>query len=139
MNLPLKYLTKMGLYDLQMNGVDIKVRVVDDPAVVECGLAEIKSLLGGDLKLVGIDLKEGNGTGLPQLLLFYVQDRCLIIHLGRIPNRCFTNTLADFLNDTDVCFVGFEIVSKLNRLTNYLKSGIVRPSWSFSSAKGVDI
>ncbi|KAL3515931.1 hypothetical protein ACH5RR_022833 [Cinchona calisaya] len=139
MNIPLKYLSKMGEYDIQMDGVNIKAIVADHVTLVESGIAELKSRLGGDLKLVGIDLKKFDNSGCPRLLFIYVKDYCLIIDFNGLPMRYFPKILAAFLSDQTISFVGFEIDSKFYEFRNYRNFVYATISGSLSSIKGVEI
>ncbi|KAL3515930.1 hypothetical protein ACH5RR_022832 [Cinchona calisaya] len=140
MNIPWKYLSKMAGYNIKLNGVDIKATVVDQPTLVETGIAELKSRLVGDLKLAVIDLKKSSiNPWHPHLMLIYVKDRCMIIDLGSIS---ITKSLADFLIDRSIIFIGFKIDSKLHGLRSSLTvSSFINTAIkdSLMSAKGVEI
>ncbi|KAL3515929.1 hypothetical protein ACH5RR_022831 [Cinchona calisaya] len=133
MNIPLQLKLKMGIYNIQINGVSIKVRVVDDESLVESGVDELNSKLRMNLPivgksprcevsstdhlLVGIDFKFQKQSTRPSLLLIYAKDFCLIVQLGRMST--FPETLATFLRNKSKCFVGFKIGSKFSSLINH--------------------
>lgn len=120
MDIPSQFLSKIGVYDIQINGVEIKATIVDRNDQLEKGICELRSLMG-DLPLVGVDLKKtslsGLGLTVPHLLLLYVKNRCLIIQMKYV--MPLQESVGHFLSDKSICFVGFKIDSHFNVLRDY--------------------
>ncbi|CAI9105370.1 OLC1v1004278C1 [Oldenlandia corymbosa var. corymbosa] len=121
MDIPLQFLLRMFVYDIDINGVKVKATLAKHDEVVENELSELKnSLMTTDFPVVGVDCKFGRNAPIgkdydgfvpadnewvPSLLALYVETRCLIIQL----DRSFPSSLARFLNDENICFVGIKI------------------------------
>ncbi|CAH9087546.1 unnamed protein product [Cuscuta europaea] len=105
------HLSQMNTYDLQIGGVEVKTRVLDDAKLVQAALAELG--VGGDggaHPIVGLDVKvSSNLFGWRRkcdLLILCAGSNCLILQLN--PMRGRNNALrrvADFLSFNDASFV----------------------------------
>uniref|UniRef100_A0A2N9FJQ7 3'-5' exonuclease domain-containing protein n=1 Tax=Fagus sylvatica TaxID=28930 RepID=A0A2N9FJQ7_FAGSY len=106
-------LSKMGMYDINIQGTMVKVSVVDNSSVVDAKIDELKSLLQTlQKRVVGFDVKILKNRK-ANLMLLCVGTRCLIIqlcHLDRIPE-----SLKQFLADQTICFLGTGM-AKINRV-----------------------
>ncbi|KAL7257731.1 hypothetical protein ACSBR1_003947 [Camellia fascicularis] len=103
MTIPMRFLSKMGIYKFQIQQVSIIVRLVDCDALVATGLLELRSVIGTS-SAVGLTLKYNPNYDEPAMLQFCVRNHCLVLqlyHLDSIP-QC----LKDFLADPEICFVG---------------------------------
>nr|XP_048324667.1 uncharacterized protein LOC125421010 [Ziziphus jujuba var. spinosa] len=102
----------MGTYEIQYNGVNITVSLVDDARVVDEKMSEIESLLQNqDQRVVGIDLKvriiESTHTDVDyvvDMVLVCVGSCCLIVQLNDMAE--IPQSLKSFLGDESICFVG---------------------------------
>jgi len=120
--IPSEYLAKMGGYSTKIEGVEIKVKVVDIgcESLIETHINQMRSALKTQpVKVVGVDFKRlthHTGIILSERLSLVLCDgaNCLIIHLPsemcsssndhkhlRAPEK-----LMEFLQDPSVCFVG---------------------------------
>lgn len=109
----MRFLSKIGVYKIQTQGVTIDVKLVENEAVVAEGLSELKSHIG-TTTAVGLVL-EG------QILQLCVGTRCLLVRLSYtdVP-KC----LGDFLADKETCFVGFGMNSTRSDLNASLSLSI---------------
>ncbi|KAL4636616.1 hypothetical protein ACB092_03G022100 [Castanea dentata] len=136
-SIPLSFLSKMGVYDIEIGGANVKVSVVDNPALLGAKMDELRSSLQtSERQVVGLDVKfvkpdVGNPMIRPPLhdkgkfLLLCVGSHCLMIQL---PNSetIISDTLGQFLSDETICFLGIgmsKIVSELGRLYYYPQHG----------------
>ncbi|KAL6994837.1 exodeoxyribonuclease I [Sarracenia purpurea var. burkii] len=111
----------MGIYDnIRTHGVVVKVRVADHEAVVELGLAELRSEIRTPT-VVGLGIHLANNEE-PRLLQLCAGNRCLFIQLSCMGSP-FPSCLCDFLADQNICFVGYEIEAGLKELR---RNGIIR-------------
>nr|GMD46980.1 Werner Syndrome-like [Ipomoea batatas] len=106
--IPVSHLSKMGIYDVKIGGVDMKARVINDGKLLSAALGELEC--DGAHPIVGLDVKEcSNFLGRRRCALFILSTRskCLIIQLNvmRRKNRSIPEALTDFLRDQSVCFV----------------------------------
>ncbi|KAM4108078.1 hypothetical protein ACB094_03G017800 [Castanea mollissima] len=136
MNLiPLSFLSKMGIYDIEIGGANVKVSVVDNPALLAAKMDELRSSLQtSERQVVGLDVKFVNAVtncsiiqphDEGKFLLLCVGSHCLMIQL---PNSetIISDTLGQFLSDETICFLGIgmsKIVSKLGSLYYYPQHG----------------
>ncbi|CAH9080205.1 unnamed protein product [Cuscuta epithymum] len=108
------HLSKINTYNVQIGGVDVKTRVVDDTKLVPAALAELGVGGvgdGGAHPIVGVDVKVSSnlfGRGKRcDLLILCTRSNCLILRLD--PMRfCLdsdSQTVTDFLSFKDVSFV----------------------------------
>lgn len=113
-NIPIHFLSKMGKYELDIQGNNVKVTVVDHAALIDDNIAALKALLKRQ-RLVGIDVKFNHRcTKKAEMLILCAGNRCLIIqlcHLGQIPE-----SLKKFLADETICFAGMEMNGKVDGL-----------------------
>lgn len=106
--IPVSHLSKMGIYDVKIGGVDMKARVINDGKLLSSALGELEC--DGAHPIVGLDVKEcSNFLGRRRCALFILSTRskCLIIQLNvmRRKNRSIPEALTEFLRDQSVCFV----------------------------------
>ncbi|XP_058216867.1 uncharacterized protein LOC131327749 [Rhododendron vialii] len=123
--IPLRFLSKMGTYRIQLEGVTVDVRVVNRAEVIAIGLAELKPLIGLTTA-VGLMVKFEASIKNPLMLQLCVGTRCLLIQLGSLDS--IPQCLKDFLGDPEICFVGVGMSEGLSGLKTYCriecKSGI---------------
>ncbi|XP_050273703.1 uncharacterized protein LOC126716769 [Quercus robur] len=132
----------MGMYDIEIEGANVKVSIVDDPDLVDTKMDELRSSLlskkkkikkifitnfrkaflknkkkTSKRKVVGLDIKfvktDGN-LNIGKFLLLCVGSHCLMIQLP--DSEHISRTLGRFLSDETICFLGTgmsNIVSEL--------------------------
>ena len=128
--IPLSFLSKMGMYDIEIHGANVKVSVVDNHALVDAKINELKSSLQtSQRRVIGLDIKFAlrNDIGdeeifqaedyLPvgKILLLCVGTDCLMIQLPATSMEV-TDTLRQFLSDESICFLGTEMHEKVEEL-----------------------
>ncbi|KAL5786660.1 hypothetical protein ACOSQ2_009052 [Xanthoceras sorbifolium] len=122
--IPIKYLSKMGKYVVEIRGVKVEASVIDNKKVVDVKIAELKaSLQGHDRLVVGVDVKYRIDQSLfrtPSLLILSWKNRCLIIQICRL--NMLPDSVSDFLADETICFV-------LNGADKNLKRDDVNDHW----------
>ncbi|KAM3704612.1 hypothetical protein ACB098_03G018100 [Castanea mollissima] len=121
-HIPLSLLSKMGIYDVEIGGANVKVSVVDNPDLVDAKINELRSSLQtSERQVVGLDVKVVKTDGILQnkgkILLLCAGSQCLMIQL---PHSVYiSDTLGQFLSDETICFLGTgmsKIDSKLDSL-----------------------
>ena len=126
MNLiPQSFRSKMGMYDIEIEGANVKVSIVDNPAFVGTKMDELRSSLQtSQRQVVGIDVKfvktGGNLKYKGKFLVLCVGSHCMMIQLP--DSGYISDTLGQFLSDETICFLGTgmsKIVSELGSL-NYV-------------------
>ena len=133
----------MGTYDIEIEGANVKVSIVDDPDLVDTKMDELRSSLPSqknkkkkifitnfrkaflknkkkktsERQVVGLDIKfvktDGNLIE-GKFLLLCVGSHCLMIKLP--DSEYISDTLGQFLSDVTLCFLGTgmsNIVSEL--------------------------
>jgi len=130
--IPLSFLSKMGMYDIEIHGANVKVSVVDNPALVDAKINELKSSLQtSQRRVVGLDIKFAliNDIGddeilqaedylpLGKILLLCVGTDCLMIQLPTTME--VTDALRQFLSDETICFLGTEMREKVEELRRH--------------------
>ena len=124
--IPPSFLSKMGMYDIDIHGAKVKVSIVDNRALVDAKINELKSSLqtsqrhvvGLDIKFVERDETYGDDDELfpipaddylpeGKILLLCVGTDCLMIQLPA--SMEVTDTLRQFLSDETICFLGTEM------------------------------
>ncbi|XP_075658260.1 uncharacterized protein LOC142628139 [Castanea sativa] len=130
MNLiPLSFLSKMGIYDIEIGGANVKVSVVDNPALLGAKMDELRSSLQtSERQVVGLDVKfvktDVGNLMIPPLhdkgkfLLLCVGSHCLMIQLPN-PETIISNTLGQFLSDETICFLGIGMSKIVSELVYY--------------------
>ena len=124
-NIPVSLLSRIGMYEVDIDGAKVKVSLVDNSDVVVAKLQELKSSLQIlKTRVVGVDIKfvkcDFGGSFTAKLLVLCVGTRCLIIQLQT--SEVFPETLVQFLSDETICFLGIEmsnIVRELGRRCFY--------------------
>ena len=113
--IPLKFLLKMGTYEVKIQGVNVKASVIDNACALDVKIAEFKaSLRGRDRAVVGVDVRITNVWmygRIPVVLILFTENCCLIIQLCRFNRNPVS--LSNFLKDTNICFV----IEKAENLT----------------------
>ncbi|KAM7478496.1 hypothetical protein LguiA_026709 [Lonicera macranthoides] len=106
--IPVKFLSKIGVYEVQIDGVTLKVRVArhNEHSVLDIGISELTSQFG--TTVVGLVLQPDES---PKYLQLCVGTYCLMYQLpptAAIPFSYFQipKSLKDFLSDSEICFVG---------------------------------
>ena len=128
--IPLSFLSKMGMYDIEIHGANVKVSVVDNHALVDAKINELKSSLQTSQRpVVGLDIKFAlrNDIGdeeifqaedyLPvgKILLLCVGTDCLMIQLPATSMEV-TDNFRQFLSDESICFLGTGMSVKVTEL-----------------------
>jgi len=116
--IPLSFLSKMGLYDIEIHGANVKVSLVENLALVDAKIDEFKSSLQtSERQVVGLDIKfvktDGN-LNKGKFLLLCVGSHCLMIQLP--DSKGIPNTLRQFLSDESICFLGTGMSEKVTEL-----------------------
>ncbi|KAL6509553.1 hypothetical protein OROGR_022863 [Orobanche gracilis] len=122
MDIPSKFRSRMGVYDIQINGDKIKSSLVNQEHMIENVISELKSLIDSNSPVVGVDFKRSKLSKKRMhihLLLLYVKDCCFVIQLDQINH--FPKKLGNFLSDKSICFVGFKIDDNLDQLRRSLE------------------
>ena len=148
MNLiPQSFRSKMGMYDIEIEGANVKVSIVDSPDLVGTKMDDLRSSLlsrknkikkifitnfrkaflknkkrKSERQVVGLDIKfvktDGNLKNKGKFLLLCVGSHCLMIQLP--DSETISDTLGQFLSDETICFLGTgmsKIVSELGSLS----------------------
>ena len=117
------------MYDIDIHGAKVKVSIVDNNALVDAKINELKSSLQtSQRRVIGLDIKFAlrNDIGdeeifqaedyLPvgKILLLCVGTDCLMIQLPTTME--VTGTLRQFLSDETICFLGTEMREKVAEL-----------------------
>ncbi|KAM7478492.1 hypothetical protein LguiA_026705 [Lonicera macranthoides] len=116
--IPLKFRSKIGVYEVQVDGVTLKVRVAryNEHSVVDIGISELTSQFG--TTVVGLVLQPEQN---PKYLQLCVGTHCLMYQLPigfiQIPK-----SLKDFLSDSEICFVGVGGSSSTHHVSDNCKS-----------------
>ncbi|XP_075658584.1 uncharacterized protein LOC142628355 [Castanea sativa] len=120
----------MGIYEIEIGGANVKVSIVDNPALVGAKMDELRSSLQtSEKQVVGLDVKFVK-TDMPlinkgKFLLLFVGSHCLMIQLPD-SETIISDTLGQFLSDETICFLGIgmsKIVSELGDLYYYPQHG----------------
>ncbi|KAL0006258.1 hypothetical protein SO802_013819 [Lithocarpus litseifolius] len=116
--IPLPLLSKMGLYDIEIHGANVKVSLVENLALVDAKVDEFRSSLQtSESQVVGLDIKfvktDGN-LNKGRFLLLCVGSHCLMIQLP--DSNEVTYTLMKFLSDESICFLGTGMSEKVTEL-----------------------
>ncbi|KAK3199527.1 hypothetical protein Dsin_022942 [Dipteronia sinensis] len=116
--IPINILSKLGIYEVEFEGCKFKVSVIDNAALINRNIAELRSLLrkpvvGFDVKF-GTDQHDQNNAEIAKLLILCVTTRCLIIQLNNKVSA--PKGLKDFLSDESICFVGKGVGNKVTSI-----------------------
>ncbi|XP_042987410.1 uncharacterized protein LOC122315527 [Carya illinoinensis] len=115
--IPVSVLSKMCMYEIEIQGVDVKASVVDRGVLVDAHIAELRSALEKPFvnPLVTFDIKcIPNYINGAALLILCVGTRCLIVQLHCIDS--FPESIKKFLSDENVCFVGMGVKNKVKKI-----------------------
>ncbi|KAM3704609.1 hypothetical protein ACB098_03G018000 [Castanea mollissima] len=116
--IPLSFLSKMGLYDIEIHGANVKVSLVENLALVDAKIDEFRSSLQtSERQVVGLDIKfvkTGGNSNKGKFLLLCVGSHCLMIQLP--DSKVVTYTLRQFLSDESICFLGTGMSEKVTEL-----------------------
>ena len=136
----------MGMYDIKIEGANVKVSIVDSPDLVGTKMDDLRSSLlsrknkiknifitnfrkaflknkkrKSERQVVGLDIKfvktEGN-LNKGKFLLLCVGSDCLMIQLPDSEN-IISHTLGQFLSDETICFLGTGMSNKASELGSY--------------------
>ena len=135
----------MGMYDIEIEGANVKVSIVDSPDLVGTKMDDLRSSLlsrknkikkifitnfrkaflknkkrKSERQVVGLDIKfvktDGN-LNKGKFLLLCVGSHCLMIQLPDSEN--ISHTLGRFLSDETICFLGTGMSNKASELGSY--------------------
>ena len=145
--IPQSVQSKMGVYDFEIGGANVRVSIVDNPAFVDTKMSElISSLLypkkkkkkkifitnfrmaflkkkkkkPSERQVVGLDIKFVKTDGnlnKGKFLLLCVGSDCLMIQLPDSEN--ISDTLGRFLSNETICFLGTGMSNKASELGSY--------------------
>ena len=118
-----------NIYDIEIEGANVKVSIADNPALVGAKMDELRSSLQtSERQVVGLDVKfvktDGNLKNKGKFLLLCVGSHCLMIQLP--DSETISDTLGQFLSDETICFLGTgmsKIVSELGSLSYFPQYG----------------
>lgn len=118
--IPDEFLLQMGTCDVTIHGDKLTTHVLNCATAVDNHIADIRSYLECNGKVVGFDVKElQHRYPANHAIILCVSRRCLIIHVhyacdsnGKTPE-----SLINFLKDPKICFVGVNITD-LSRITH---------------------
>ncbi|KAL5783745.1 hypothetical protein ACOSP7_008774 [Xanthoceras sorbifolium] len=128
--LPMKYLSKIGIYEVEFQGAKVKAILVDNEAVLNANIRQFKTFLKKQSCLVvGIDVKVNAATGKVELLILSCVNHCLLIKLPKLIST--PSSLKEIFDDKNISFVGDRIHDEVPSLTlqnekwcfNYLVNG----------------
>lgn len=83
--IPVEFLLQMGTCDVTINGAKITTHVANCVAAVDKHIAEFRSYLECNTKVVGLDIKKIKHSH-GHAIVLCVSRRCLIIHLSYAGN-----------------------------------------------------
>nr|XP_023898589.1 uncharacterized protein LOC112010477 [Quercus suber] len=132
----------MGMYDIEIEGANVKVSIVDDPGLVDTKMDELRSSLlpqknkikkfityfrkaflkkkKSERQVVGLDIKfvkTDENLNVGKYLLLCVGSYCLMI---KLPDSDYiSDTLGQFLSDETICFLGTGMSNKVSELGNF--------------------
>jgi len=112
----------MGIYDIEIHGANVKVSIVENPALVGAKMDEFRSSLQTSERLVvGLDVKFvetfGNLKDICKFLVLCVGSHCLMIQLP--DSDYISDSLGQFLSDETICFLGTGMSNKVSELGNF--------------------
>ncbi|KAL5783749.1 hypothetical protein ACOSP7_008778 [Xanthoceras sorbifolium] len=114
--LSMKYLSKIGIYEVEFQGSKVKAILVDNEAVLNANIRQFKTFLKKQLCIVvGIDVKVNAGTKEVELLILSCMNLCLLIKLPQLIST--PSSLRKFFEDESINFVGNGIRYKVPSLT----------------------
>lgn len=115
--LPVKYSSKLGIYDnINIHHNTIRVRVVDHPDVLSMALSELQSEIGNPT-VVGLGFDDGAFSLHFPTTIICGAKYCLIIQFIHMElNREVPQCFKDFLANQEICFVG----RKMGKLVSLL-------------------
>ncbi|KAL5850892.1 hypothetical protein ACOSQ4_008905 [Xanthoceras sorbifolium] len=114
--LPMKYLSKIGIYEVEFQGAKVKAVLVDNEAVLNANISEFKTSLKKQRCLVvGVDVKVNAGTGKVELLILSCMNHCLLIKLHKLIST--PHSLREIFDDKNISFVGDRLLDKVPSLT----------------------
>ncbi|KAK2640324.1 hypothetical protein Ddye_028119 [Dipteronia dyeriana] len=106
--IPIKYLLKMGSYEVEIQDVNVKVCLIDNADVLDVKIAEFKaSIEDYDCVAVGVDVKDhvdhNESRTFIDLFILTSESCSLIIQICRLGG--IPDSLLKFLSDESICFV----------------------------------
>ncbi|KAJ0079212.1 hypothetical protein Patl1_22438 [Pistacia atlantica] len=109
--------SKMGKYDVEIQGVQFKVSVIDHPALLDDKISQLKRLLQNHV--AGLDVNFIVGGVSLSSLNFCVGNVCLIIVKSDTWSPVTDIRLRKFLSDESICFGGTQMSSKVRIFNSY--------------------
>ncbi|KAL5853828.1 hypothetical protein ACOSQ3_008946 [Xanthoceras sorbifolium] len=116
--IPSKFLSKIGMHEVEIEGVKVKAcHVTDNSSLVldkkiyqlRASLDKLRPVVGVDVKVTMVDNHENKTT---DLLILFAGNCCLVINLAQLN---FPDCLRSFLVDSNTCFVGTGLNDKVGR------------------------
>ncbi|KAL5786680.1 hypothetical protein ACOSQ2_009072 [Xanthoceras sorbifolium] len=115
--IPAKFLSKIGIHELEIEGVKVKAsHVTDNIAVTDHKINQLRASLNKQRPVVGVDVKVSvpnqkqqiSRKTTSELLILYGGNCCLVIKLANLDGN-FPTSITNLLADKNTCFVGFKI------------------------------
>ncbi|KAL5853827.1 hypothetical protein ACOSQ3_008945 [Xanthoceras sorbifolium] len=128
--IPSKFLSKIGIHELEIEGVKVKACHVTDmnSSVLEEKITQLKASVDESRPVVGVDVKgtltfddeichrtlwfdeEDMGVHISDLLILFAGNCCLVINLTHL--SLFPDSLVSFLADKNICFIGTQLKAR---------------------------
>ncbi|KAK3199807.1 hypothetical protein Dsin_023222 [Dipteronia sinensis] len=125
--IPAKFLSKIGVHKLEIEGVKVKAsHVTDNTSVIDHRIKQLRASLNKKRPVVGIDVKvtveqKQQSQTSNDLLIICGGNCCLVIKLANLKD--FPSSIINLLADKKICFVGFGMYSKFEKLCNVAEVG----------------
>ncbi|KAK2640270.1 hypothetical protein Ddye_028065 [Dipteronia dyeriana] len=138
--IPAKFLSKMGIHELEIEGVKVKAsHVTDNTSVIDHKIDQLRASLNKQRPVVGIDVKvtvdqKQQSQTSNDLLIIYGGNCCLVIKLANLVN--FPSCIISLLADKNICFVGFGMSSMVGSSNLIIPN---RPSESLSLSNVAEV
>ncbi|KAL5783739.1 hypothetical protein ACOSP7_008768 [Xanthoceras sorbifolium] len=117
--IPSKFLSKIGIHELEIQGVKVKASHVTDNSslVLDQKITQLRASLDKLRPVVGVDVKVTMSRDYEtqnisaDLLILFAGNCCLVINLAHLSR--FPDCLVSFLDDKNTCFVGVGLNDKV--------------------------
>lgn len=116
--IPTQVVSKMGIYELEIKDFQFEVSVIDNAAVMDKKISELRGMLLERRRVVGFDVKFDSQTKLPEMLILFAVNLCLAVQLCRLSK--IHESLKSFLADETICFVGIGADDKVRSIRGNL-------------------
>ena len=118
--IPAKFLSKIGIHELEIEGVKVKVsHVTDNFSVIDHKINQLRASLNKQKLVVGIDIKvtvdQKQKSQNSDLLILFGGNCCSVIKLDNNLIINFPSSILNLLADNNICVVGRSNSMKLSR------------------------